>query len=270
MERRCVEEIGEIIGVGGGRLGDVPRGGQGAPDHIDQQEVSLRLNTTVGPVLHASLLRPPAPVGLVLMAHGSGSDRFSPRNRAVAARLQREHLVCLLPDLLTPQERSQQNRRGWSPVGLTPLTERLLAWIDWTARQPELAGLPIGLFGASSGAAAVLTAAALRPEAIAAVICRGGRVDLAEAALPLVQAPVLLIVGELDREVLALNRLAAARLRCPHQLSVIPQARHLFEEPGSLAAVGDQSAAWLGHHLLNTNDSSGNQQRLHISTQQAE
>lgn len=211
--------------------------------------ITVTTSAPGAPVLTASLLQPAQPEALVVIAHGSGSDRFSPRNGAVAARLQQAGLACLLPDLLTSSEARQEPWDGGLGCRIPLLAERLLAWIDWAALQPPLASLPIGLYGASTGAAVALTAAAVRAGSVAAVVCRGGRPDLARAALPLVRCPVLLIVGERDREVLRLNRLAALALRGPHKLALVPGAGHLFEEAGSLTVVSDLTLAWYTTHL---------------------
>ena len=203
-----------------------------------------------GATLEASLLLPATPRGLVLVAHGSGSSRLSPRNRRVASALQQQGFGTLLVDLLTPAEAAEDERSGSLRFAIPLLGRRVAACVDWIATQPSLAGLPLGLFGASTGAAAALTAAALRPRLVRAVVSRGGRPDLAPAALPLVRCPVLLIVGERDREVLRLNRAAASALHGPRRLEVIPGAGHLFEEAGALEAVAHGSAAWFGEHLI--------------------
>ena len=183
-----------------------------------------------GGALAADLALPAAARALVLFAHGSGSGRRSPRNGAVAAHLQRLGLATLLLDL-------------------RPGAQTLLAAVDWIAWQPELAPLPLGLFGASSGAAAALEVAAQRPERVRALVSRGGRPDLASAALGLVRCPTLLIVGGEDRAVLELNAWAAERLRCPHELLVVPGAGHLFAEAGALEAVAAASGTWFDRQL---------------------
>lgn len=200
----------------------------------------------VGPKqLEGELVVPPAPVGLVLFAHGSGSSRASPRNRWVAGVLQRQHLATLLFDLLDDEEAA--DRALVFDIGL--LARRLVQALDWTRQREELAGLRIGLFGASTGAAAALVAAASRPAAVSAVVSRGGRPDLALDLLEQVQAPTLLIVGGADTEVLALNRLAFRRLGGTKRLEVVPGATHLFEEPGALDNVAELAAAWFETHL---------------------
>lgn len=189
---------------------------------------------------------PPAPVGMVLFAHGSGSSRHSPRNNHVARVLHAHSLGTLLLDLLTPEEDLDYSQRFDIPL----LARRLLAATRWLREQQQTAALPLAYFGASTGAAAALQAAAeLGPE-IRALVSRGGRPDLAGAdALARVQCPTLLIVGGRDTEVLELNRQAKALLRCPCELSVVPGATHLFEEAGALEAVAQLAAGWLQGQL---------------------
>lgn len=178
--------------------------------------------------------------GLVMFVHGSGSSRLSPRNRWVAAFLQRHGLATLLFDLLT--EREAADRRHVFDVDL--LANRVGSALDWAAGRADLRRWRPGLFGASTGAAAALVAAAARPAAVRAVVSRGGRPDLAGPWLPEVQAPTLLIVGSADETVLALNRLALRQLGCRRRLEVVPGATHLFEEPGALASVAAMATAW--------------------------
>lgn len=204
-------------------------------------------------MLPALLSLPPAARGLVVFVHGSGSSRFSPRNQAVAARLQRAGLATLLFDLLTPAEAERDQLDASWRCRLDLFRDRLLEILSWLAAQPRLADLcPVGLFGASSGAAVALQAAAVRPAAVGAVVSRGGRPDLAGEALAAVMAPTLLIVGGEDAVVLRLNREAAARLRCPNRLVLVPGASHLFEEPGALEAVEGLTCDWFLHHLPGT------------------
>jgi len=192
------------------------------------------------------LLRvPPTAGGVVVFAHGSGSSRLSPRNNAVAARLEEHGLATLLFDLLTPAE--SRDRRNVFDIGL--LARRLVGATSWVRDDPRLQDLDIGLFGASTGAAAALVAAATVPEWIGAVVSRGGRPDLAGDALPRVEAPTLLIVGGADVQVLELNRQALAMMRGPHELVVVPGAGHLFEEPGALQQVAELAAGWFTRHL---------------------
>jgi len=178
--------------------------------------------------------------GLVMFVHGSGSSRLSPRNRWVAGYLQRHGLATLLFDLLT--EREADDRRRVFDIDL--LAGRVAGALDWAAARPDLRHWRPGLFGASTGAAAALVAAAKRPSAVRAVVSRGGRPDLAGPWLPEVQAPTLLIVGGADDTVLALNRQALRHLGCRRRLEVVPGATHLFEEPGALDSVAALASAW--------------------------
>ncbi len=193
--------------------------------------------------LRGTLAIPPRARGLVIFAHGSGSGRHSPRNRSVAQRLGAAALATLLFDLLTLDEERIDAVTAQLRFDVQGLAGRLVHVSDWAAREPSLATLPIGYFGASTGAAAALIAAARRP-AIDAVVSRGGRPDLADAALPDVRAPTLLIVGGDDPQVLALNRAAFEHLGGLRRLDVVPGATHLFEEPGKLEAVADLASAW--------------------------
>ncbi|MDM7941359.1 MAG: dienelactone hydrolase family protein [Hydrogenophaga sp.] len=200
----------------------------------------------LGPLaLPGDLVLPHRPLGLVMFVHGSGSGRHSPRNRWVADVFHRHHLGTLLFDLLTEEE--AQDRRKVFDIEL--LGRRVVEAIHWTSHHPELAHLHLGLFGASTGAAAALVAAAGQPARVAAVVSRGGRPDLAMDALPQVQAPTLLIVGGLDTEVLALNRQALRRLKAPRRLEVVPGANHLFEEPGALGSVAIFASCWFEQYL---------------------
>jgi len=192
------------------------------------------------------LIVPKEAAGLVMFAHGSGSSRFSPRNRQVAAALSHRCLATLLLDLLKPEE--ERDRARVFDVGL--LATRLAAATRWVRSQPELSQLPIGYFGASTGAAAALEAAAQLPGEVAAVVSRGGRPDLAAARLPEVRAPVLLIVGGRDEVVLELNREAQLLLPDSCALAVVPGATHLFEEPGALAEVSLLAGDWFERHLV--------------------
>jgi len=199
--------------------------------------------------LVGDLAIPEGATGLVLFAHGSGSSRHSPRNRAVATTLQQAGLATLLMDLLTHDEEwlDESTRRFRFDIPL--LASRLRSAVDWARSDSRTRELTIALFGASTGAAAALVAAAQRPETVRAVVSRGGRPDLAGDSLPLVKAPTLLIVGQLDGEVLELNRSAARRLTCTHELAVIPGATHLFEEPGALEQVAALAAGWFTGNL---------------------
>jgi putative phosphoribosyl transferase len=196
-------------------------------------------------VLHGTFALPENPVGVVVFAHGSGSSRHSPRNRFVASRLNDAGLATLLLDLLTTEE--ELDRENVFDVAL--LAARVCAATRWLTRQPAVAPLPVGCFGASTGAAAALWAAADRESRIHAVVSRGGRPDLARTRLAAVRAPTLLIVGSLDRVVLDLNREAARLLGGETRVEVVPGATHLFEEPGALEVVADLASRWFREHL---------------------
>jgi putative phosphoribosyl transferase len=201
---------------------------------------------TIGPVgLEGIVGLPEASAGIVLFAHGSGSGRFSPRNNFVAQRLRAAGIATLLFDLLTEEE--AQDRGNVFDIPL--LAERLSMATAWVKQDRETASLPVGYFGASTGAAAALVAASSGASPIAAVVSRGGRPDLAGPALAKVTAPTLLIVGGDDLTVLGLNRAALAALRCEKHLAVVPGATHLFEEPGALEAVVDLAVRWFASHL---------------------
>ncbi|QTG81861.1 dienelactone hydrolase family protein [Arthrobacter crystallopoietes] len=207
---------------------------------MDEQIVVL----AEGPGLDADLHLPAGAGGMVVFAHGSGSSRRSGRNIQVARELQRAGLATLLFDLLTGDEERRDAVDASLRFDIPFLTDRLTAVVDEVVVRPPVAGLPVGLFGASTGAAAALGTAAARPGVVHSVVSRGGRPDLAAEALSEVRAPTLLLVGSLDRQVIALNEQAAARLPAEHQLSIIPGATHLFEEPGTLEEVARQAAAW--------------------------
>jgi len=199
-----------------------------------------------GAVIDGDLALPAGPAGIVLFAHGSGSSRHSPRNRFVAQQLQAAGLATLLIDLLTPEEDRDYERR----FDIALLTRRLADAARWLSDDPRTRRLPLGLFGASTGAAAALQLAAAMPDGVSAVVSRGGRPDLAGPdALGSVQAPVLLIVGGLDDVVIDLNRAARARMRCPARVEIVPGATHLFEEPGTLERVAGLAADWFGTYL---------------------
>lgn len=188
---------------------------------------------------------PASPQGLVIFAHGSGSSRFSPRNTQVAQQLAGRGMATLLFDLLTETEAADRQNVFDIPL----LAERVVAAIRWARSDPGVAELPIGIFGSSTGAAAALVAAASAPSEVAAVVSRGGRPDLAEAALPRVRAATLLIVGGADYGVIELNEAAFQRLTCETRLEIIPNATHLFEEPGALDSVVDLAAGWFVDHF---------------------
>jgi putative phosphoribosyl transferase len=200
-------------------------------------------------LIEGDLTVPATVAGLVVFAHGSGSSRFSRRNRSVAQVLQNGGYATLLLDLLTPEEEAIDERTREYRFDVDRLGHRVVAAIDWAASHPRTAGLPVACFGASTGAAAALIAAAERPEAVGAVISRGGRPDLAGDALPNVQAPTLLIVGGADGPVIDLNRSARGRMRGYVELEIIPGATHLFEEPGALESVSQLALQWCIRHL---------------------
>jgi putative phosphoribosyl transferase len=210
--------------------------------------MSVRL-PAAGIDLDGDLELPTRASGIVLFAHGSGSSRFSPRNRWVAEQLRRRGLGTLLMDLLTPDEAARDERTGEHRFDVHLLGRRLVAALDWLSSEARTETLPVGLFGASTGAAGALIAAAERPDPVRAVVSRGGRPDLAGEALGRVAAPTLLIVGGEDHVVIGLNRDAAARLGAPHRLEIVPGASHLFEEPGALEQVAELASSWFGEHL---------------------
>jgi putative phosphoribosyl transferase len=183
--------------------------------------------------------------GMVLFAHGSGSGRFSPRNQFVAEALAAEGIASLLSDLLNEWE--AEDRQKVFDIDL--LSERLLHGLIWVINEKKLKNVPVGLFGASTGAAAALSAAAQRPREVKAVVSRGGRPDLVPDSLSLVKAPTLLIVGGHDRQVIELNRTALSRLHCTKELVIVPDAGHLFEEPGTLEKVAALAIEWFGRHF---------------------
>lgn len=195
--------------------------------------------------LAADVIIPPQCAGVVIFAHGSGSSRHSPRNRAVAKALNQSALATVLFDLLTPDE--AEGRENVFDISL--LTERMNEAIVAIRDMDDLRGVRIGLFGASTGAAAALRAAALQGKTISAVVSRGGRPDLAMDVLHQVHAPTLLIVGERDEQVIALNRKALAQLRCDKRLEIVPGASHLFEEEGTMGRVVELASNWFTRHL---------------------
>lgn len=200
-------------------------------------------------VLKGALTVPEDAAGVVAFAHGSGSSRLSPRNLDVAGVLWQTGMATLLFDLLTAQEYRQDVMSAEYRFDIPLLSSRLIGAIDWLHGEPATSALPVGLFGASTGAAAALCAAAERQDAVRAVVSRGGRPDLACDALERVKAPTLLIVGELDPDVIRLNQLAVERLACEHRLIVVPGATHLFDEPGTLEEVARHAADWFAARL---------------------
>jgi len=200
-------------------------------------------------VLDGNLLVPSAATGIVLFAHGSGSSRFSSRNRYVASALREGNLGTLLIDLLTPREEARDNVTAALRFDIGMLADRLVGTVEWIRAQPGLSAMKIGLFGASTGGGAALVAAAARPKLIHAVVSRGGRPDLAGAALPRVKAPALLIVGGNDVPVIAMNRDAYDQMHCERRLEIVPGATHLFEEPGTLEKVAELAREWFTRYL---------------------
>ncbi|MET9300791.1 dienelactone hydrolase family protein [Micromonospora aurantiaca] len=187
--------------------------------------------------------------GVVLFAHGSGSSRHSPRNMAVGHALNERGLATMLVDLLTADEEVRDEVTAELRFDIGMLAERLAGIVDWMGADPELGRLPVGLFGASTGAAAALVAAAARPDRVGAVVSRGGRPDLAGSSLTAVRAPTLLLVGGLDEQVIVLNEQARDALGEVAELRIVPGATHLFEEPGTLEQVADQAGTWFTTHL---------------------
>jgi putative phosphoribosyl transferase len=207
--------------------------------------------------LHGDFGMPLEPRGLVLFAHGSGSSRHSSRNQFVARALEQQGLATLLIDLLTADEEAIDRRTAHLRFDIEMLAGRLVAIVEWLRRRDLTASLPLGLFGASTGGGAALVAAAVRPQDIAAIVSRGGRPDLAGAALPRVAAPTLFIVGGLDRDVVRMNRDAMAHMRTEVVLEIVPGATHLFEEPGTLEQVAVLATAWFHRHLQRVNGVTG-------------
>ena len=195
--------------------------------------------------LEGDLSVPPHARAVVLFAHGSGSSRFSSRNKRVAAFFNDSAFATLLIDLLTPNEDEIDAHTREYRFDIGPLAERLIGAVEWLAHEPATAKLPVALFGASTGGGAALVAAAEIPDRVAAVVSRGGRPDLAGPALARVRAPTLLIVGGDDEAVIELNRAALAQLTAPARLEIVPGATHLFEEPGALDEVARHAAAWI-------------------------
>jgi putative phosphoribosyl transferase len=217
------------------------------PNVATHEEVRIDLGG--GPAVDGDLRVPDRAAGLAIFAHGSGSSRFSRRNRAVAGVLEGAGFGTLLLDLLTPEEESIDERTREHRFDIDMLGHRVVSAVDWAEAYSGLRHLPVALFGASTGAAAALIAAAARPRIVGAVISRGGRPDLADTALPHVQAPTLLIVGGRDETVIELNRAALRRMRAPVELVIVPGATHLFEERGALEEVARLAAEWCRRHL---------------------
>jgi putative phosphoribosyl transferase len=216
----------------------------------EEREISIATDSVW---LEGTLAVPKNALGIVLFVHGSGSSRHSPRNRFVARALQSQGIATLLFDLLTRDEERVDQVTAHHRFDIRLLADRLVSATQWTMLQPDLVSLKIGYFGASTGAAAALVAAAEHPGRISAVVSRGGRPDLAHEALQLVQAPTLLIVGGNDEPVIGMNREALAKLQCPaKKLIIVPGATHLFEEPGTLEEVTGLAADWFAQYLSAT------------------
>ena len=229
---------------------------------MNRIEKSVEIRMLPGVLLEGSLHLPEAAKAIVLFAHGSGSDRISPRNQFVARALNRAGLATLLFDLLTPAEDSAGPRSLRFNIDL--LASRLVGATDWVTNSPETRGLRVGYFGASTGAAAALVAAAQRPTVVGAVVSRGGRPDLAQDSLGWVEAPTRFVVGSEDHEVMRLNEWALARLR-NSDLVVVPGASHLFEEPGALQQVAGLAGAWFSRHLLGVSAPRDRPDRVHAA-----
>jgi len=218
------------------------------PPDDDERERTVKI--PAGHVeLEGTLGVPRDPVGVILFAHGSGSSRFSTRNRFVARVLRDAGFATLLLDLLSAEEEQVDDVTRHHRFDIDMLAERLVAALDWLNVERDTAKLPVGLFGASTGGGAALVAATARPDRIAAVVSRGGRPDLAGHALPNVEAPTLLIVGGNDDVVIGLNEEARAAMRAEVRLEIVPGATHLFEEPGTLERVADLARDWFLAHV---------------------
>lgn len=219
----------------------------------ERKEIPVVKNLAVhipvdGKILEGNLTVPEQARALVIFAHGSGSSRHSPRNNFVAETLNGQNLATLLADLLTAEEEVVDIRTRHLRFDIPMLAERLEHMIAWAQDMPETEGLPIGLFGSSTGAGAALIAAARMPELVSAVVSRGGRPDLAGEFLPQVKAPGLLIVGGNDPQVITLNKEALAKLNSRSKLEIVPGATHLFEEPGTLETAANLAADWFTRH----------------------
>lgn len=217
-----------------------------APKSFPVQEVRIPIE---GGFLEGELAMPAKGVGMVLFAHGSGSSRHSPRNQYVARIIREAGVGTLLFDLLTASEETEDEITRAHRFNIQLLADRLVAATEWLVTQPNLRHLNVGYFGSSTGGGAALVAAACLGPKIGAVVSRGGRPDLAGAALPRVTSPTLLIVGGHDHVVLDLNNEALAKLKCEKELQIIPGATHLFDEPGTLERVAAIAADWFAYHL---------------------
>jgi len=214
--------------------------------NIPSEEVTIHAGTVM---LQGNLHIPEGVRGLVLFAHGSGSSRFSPRNKFVAEMLQQQGLATLLMDLLTEEEENIDIQTREYRFDIPLLAERLVGAIQWLTKNPKTKDVHVGCFGSSTGAAAALIAAATLPHDVHAVVSRGGRPDLAMEYLPKITAPTLLIVGGNDTEVIGMNTKALQKLQCEKKLEIVPGATHLFEEPGKLEDVAQLAAHWFVLHL---------------------
>jgi len=216
----------------------------------DDDKLERTISIPAGHVtLEGTLGIPATATGIVLFAHGSGSSRFSPRNRYVARVFRDAGLGTLLLDLLSRSEEDVDDITRHYRFDIAMLADRLVAAIDWLHNEPQGSDLPVGLFGASTGGGAALVAAAARPDRVNAVVSRGGRPDLAADALPRVEAPTLLIVGGHDDVVISLNERARDAMRADVRLEIVPGASHLFEEPGTLEQVAALARDWFLSHL---------------------
>jgi putative phosphoribosyl transferase len=239
------DEVVHFLDLARGSRPLTPQSGRGARD-TDPQEIAIPLQDAT---LNGTRSMPKAPKGLVLFAHGSGSSRFSPRNRYVAGVLHEYGLATLLFDLLTSEEESIDQSTGELRFNIDLLAQRLVGATDWIRGTPEGRTLALGYFGSSTGAAAALVAAAERPALVGAVVSRGGRPDLAWDSLPRVRAPTLFIVGGRDDVVIELNRRAYSHMTAPRETAIVPGATHLFEEPGTLEAVARLAGEWFERHF---------------------
>ena len=210
-------------------------------------EIDIPLTSVI---LKGDLVIPEKPIGIVIFSHGSGSSRFSSRNRMVAELIQKHNIATFLFDLLTEKEDQIYENR----FNIDLLTSRLIETTEWLMEDKNAKGLPIGYFGASTGAASALRAAAYFGESIKAVVSRGGRPDMAITELPMVTAPTLLIVGGLDVPVISMNKMAFDELESVKEMKIIPGATHLFEEPGKLLEVADLAIAWYKKYLTKKDD----------------
>ena len=217
--------------------------------HPPAQTFAVQIHAGHNVSLEGDLVMPTDASGIVLFAHGSGSSRFSSRNRFVAEQLNDARLATLLIDLLTADEERVDAVTAHLRVDIGLLARRLVAAIDWMRDEPRTAELPVGLFGASTGGGAALVAAAARPQRVNAIVSRGGRPDLADDALPNVRAPTLLIVGGADTPVIAMNRNAMSQMHNGVRLEIVPAATHLFEEAGALEQVARLATEWFVQHL---------------------